>query len=347
MSYQHQFVIEEDGGNQLRGVLTLQESKGRGVQHREAKLELENERSLEIVFTHGPASAQIIYLSKRQITPNYAKVLGLKKPEKYLGKQVTLPGQLILGAERAHLFREAVDDCFRHPGLEDDITNAGQGNVVLIPVLREGIKYGIIKTLNDRFDFYIDEIVADAYHVEDTGGNIYRRGVSTVMFKDDDVLDATRQGVETAIVADSFASGQVLLGLFDTVVERLPSVKRLELIAPLASLHGLARIAAHAPAQLRIRVSILETVLDTLPPDHYWSAHFEAPEMHIQPSLQEDYVKWWGNDDHGNSIAATACAGYGWSEAFFNPRSQMEIINSELKRRHGLTVADIIERNSR
>ena len=52
-----------------------------------------------------------------------------------------------------------------------------------------------------------------------------------------------------------------------------------------------------------------------------------------------------GKDDAGNCIADTACAGYGWSEVFFSPRKQIQMINSQLQTRHNLTITDIIRRN--
>jgi len=83
-----------------------------------------------------------------------------------------------------------------------------------------------------------------------------------------------------------------------------------------------------------------------LPPDYYYSAHFEDPRFHICPDLEADYRAWWGKDAAGNDIADTACAGYGWSEVFYSPRKQIQMMNSQLTSRHGLTIADIVTRNS-
>ena len=46
-------------------------------------------------------------------------------------------------------------------------------------------------------------------------------------------------------------------------------------------------------------------------------------------------------------IAETACAGYGWSEVFYSPRKQIQMMNGQLGSRHGLNIADIVRRNSR
>jgi hypothetical protein len=72
---------------------------------------------------------------------------------------------------------------------------------------------------------------------------------------------------------------------------------------------------------------MFETLLNALPPDYYYSAHFSILEFHIDPELESEYHEWWGKDGVGNDIADTACAGYGWSEVFFNPRKQIEMMN--------------------
>jgi uracil phosphoribosyltransferase len=346
MSFEHSFSFEEAQGKSISGRVRFDEPHGVGVIYRDARLTLDSGREMPIVITHSPAAAQIFYLSKRHVTPSFASLLGLPNPAAMAGRRIQLPGQLIMGAERAHLFREAVDDCFRHPELEDFITEMGQERTVVVPVLREGIKYGIVKVLNDRFDFYLDEIVADASHVEDESDSIYGRDVQINVFKDADVLPQIRERVETVIVGDSIASGVVLIGLLEKLVEKFPALSNVELISPLSTIHGLARVADHAPEGLNVRAVVLETLLNALPPEFYWSAHYPGKEYHIRHDLQKDYEKWWGGDEDGNQIADTACAGYGWSEAFFNPRKQVALINSQLQERHGLTIAEIILRNN-
>jgi len=85
--------------------------------------------------------------------------------------------------------------------------------------------------------------------------------------------------------------------------------------------------------------------LNALPPDFYYSAHFNIPGFHICSDLQEEYHAWWGRDGQGNSIADTACAGYGWSEVFYSPRRQIRMMDEQLQMRHSLTTADIGRRN--
>ena len=117
--------------------------------------------------------------------------------------------------------------------------------------------------------------------------------------------------------------------------ERFDHIDQVEMVAPFATLRGLARLAATAP-QFRVRVHIFETILNALPPDYYYSAHFPEPEFHIRPELEEQYREWWGRRRAGNNIADTACAGYGWSEAFFNPSKQIQMIDEQLMARHQL-----------
>ena len=94
-----------------------------------------------------------------------------------------------------------------------------------------------------------------------------------------------------------------------------------------------------------MRVHIFDTLLNALPPDYYYSAHYNDAGIHIQPGIESEYRDWWGLDESGNDIADTACAGYGWSEVFYSPRKQIEMMNSQLMARHNLTIADIVTRN--
>jgi hypothetical protein len=138
----------------------------------------------------------------------------------------------------------------------------------------------------------------------------------------------------------------VLKEVITRVQERFDHLQRIEVIAPLATLRGLSRIARSGTAQgVPIRLHVFETILNALPPDYYYSAHYNNPEFHIVPDQERIYRDWWGQDTQGNFIADTACAGYGWSEVFFSPRKQIEMINAELAARHGLTIADIVRRN--
>ncbi len=130
------------------------------------------------------------------------------------------------------------------------------------------------------------------------------------------------------------------------IKERFEHIEQVEVIAPLATIRGLCNIAQSVVAQdVRVRIHVFETLLNALPPDYYYSAHYNIPELHIRPELQRDYREWWGMDQDGQYVADTACAGYGWSEVFFSPRKQINMINSQLESRHRLTIADIVRRN--
>ena len=37
--------------------------------------------------------------------------------------------------------------------------------------------------------------------------------------------------------------------------------------------------------------------------------------------------------------------GYGWAEAFFNPRKQIQMIDEQLMERHQLAISDLVKRN--
>jgi hypothetical protein len=69
--------------------------------------------------------------------------------------------------------------------------------------------------------------------------------------------------------------------------------------------------------------------------------------MHVCPDLEVAYREWWGEDNTGKMIADTACAGYGWSEVFYSPRKQIEMINGELGARHQMTIDQVVKRNFR
>jgi len=43
-----------------------------------------------------------------------------------------------------------------------------------------------------------------------------------------------------------------------------------------------------------------------------------------------------GQRQPGELLADTACAGYGWSEVFYSPRKQIQMINSQLQTRHNM-----------
>jgi hypothetical protein len=149
-----------------------------------------------------------------------------------------------------------------------------------------------------------------------------------------------------AFIADSIASGLVMKEVIARVKERFCNLQQVEVVSPLATIRGLCRLAHSDVAHnTRLRVHVFETLLNALAPDYYYSAHFNIPELHICPDLETSYRNWWGVDAEGRNIADTACAGYGWSEVFYSPRKQIQMMNNELMLRHHLKITDIIERN--
>lgn len=313
------------------------------ISFRKGMIEVENGNVMEVIFTHSRATTAFIYTSEQNISSSYRAILGYEADSER--ERVVLPGQLILGAERTALVQQGIADLLQSPALEELFKVKKQENIITLPVLREGMKYGLTEKIFENYGYYCNEVVSDAHHTVDEAETIYRRKVTQTLFKDADLTERGRRQVDTAMVADSIASGTVLLGVIKSLGQRLEGIKQLELISPLATLRGLARIAWYASKQQKIRAHVFETLLNPLPPDFYYSAHFPESQFHIDADAQSAYQKWWGEDGRGQKIADTACAGYGWSEAFFAPEKQIQMIEEELQERHGLTINTIISRN--
>jgi hypothetical protein len=217
---------------------------------------------------------------------------------------------------------------------------------VNIDIAREGLKYQVSEAIFDNYGYYCDEIVLDAHHVFDNTVPVYNRKVEMTLFKDKDLDQHQHENISVAFIADSIASGLVMRETITEIKKRFKNLERVEVIAPLATIRGLSRIAdTECRNGVKVRVHIFETILNALPPDYYYSAHHNIPEFHIRPDLEEAYRAWWGEDQQGNMIADTACAGYGWSEVFYSPHKQIEMINGELAQRHKMTIADVIMKN--
>jgi hypothetical protein len=314
------------------------------VCYRAGRLCLEDQRSIDLVFTHCAATAGFMYLWDTVPGPHLFDIIGL--PDQTLPlRSILLPGQILLGAARTELTGEAIRHTLRSPAFQQALAGVTQNNLVVLPVLREGAKYRIGNALFKNYGYYCDEALVDSHHVFDPTVPRYNRRVETTIVKDQDISPSQRKEKTIALVGDSIASGIVMLGVFKLLEERFEHIEQVEVIAPFATLRGLARLAYFGSPKFRVRVHVFETILNALPPDYYYSAHFAEPEFHIRPELEEDYRQWWGRDAAGNSIADTACAGYGWAEAFFNPRKQIQMIDEQLLERHHLSIADIVKRN--
>lgn len=346
------FSFPEDDSRSVDGTLELDKplpfhynSWGSGF-FRTGRILVEGCADLELVLYHTEATSAFMYLRNSQIDPNQFEIIGLQPEETAHNSTVLLPGQLCLGSERAKMITKAMKDIFGSPILKQSISAIGQQNMAVFPIAREGLKYHVSDAIYDNFGYYCDEIILDAHHVFDSSVPVYNRKVEMTLFKDKDLDRLQRENISMAFLADSIASGLVMKEVIARVNERFDQITQVEVISPLATVRGLCRIARSQCAQnTHIRVHVFETVLNALPPDYYYSAHFNIPEFHIRPDLEKEYREWWGTDAEGNYISDTACAGYGWSEVFYSPRKQIQMMNSQLTSRHNLTIADIIRRN--
>jgi hypothetical protein len=355
--FTYRFAYSEEDTSQVRGALELDEPlplldapQGSGF-YRPGKITLEGWPDLDLVLYHNQATSAFIYLCRSPVGANLLDLAGLNPAEIALaGDQaaggLVLPGQLCMGADRSNLIGRAIGDIIGSPVIGETLHPLRQDNVAVFPIAREGLKYQVAESLFDNYRFYCDEIVLDAHHVFDSSVPVYNRKVELTLFKDKDLDQQQREKIGVAFIADSIASGLVMKEVIAKIYERFDHLERVEIIAPLATVRGLCRIArSEFTRHLKVRLHVFETLLNALPPDYYYSAHYNIPELHIRPDLEKSYREWWGQDYQGNFIADTACAGYGWSEVFFSPRKQIKMINAELDRRHNLTIADLIRRN--
>jgi len=350
--YQYPFSFLEEDSTQVRGCLELdsplpfQYNTGGGGFYRPGKIKLEGGAELDLVLYHTAATSAFIYLRSCRVDANLLETVGLPAEEIARISTLRLPGQLCMGADRTNLIGRAIIDLFGSPALRETITAYRQQNLAIFPIAREGLKYQVADAIFENYQYYCDEIVLDAHHVFDSSVPVYNRKVEMTLFKDKDLDRQQRENISVAFLADSIASGLVMKEVIARVKERFDRIQRVEVVSPLATVRGLCRIArSECTPETRVRVHVFETLLNALPPDYYYSAHFNIPEFHIRPELEQEYRQWWGKDETGNFIADTACAGYGWSEVFYSPRKQIQMMNSQLGARHNLTIAEIVRRN--
>lgn len=348
----YQFSFSEGGSDRITGQLTLEEplpyqdnSGGSGF-YRPGRLELESGSHLDLVMYHNQATSAFIYLRECPVDTHLMDIIGLARKDFPGSGHLILPGQLCLGSDRSRVIGDAFKDMFASPLLAGTIQSYRQQNLAIFPIAREGLKYQVAEAIFQNFGYYCDEIVLDAHHVFDSSVPVYNRKVELTLFKDKDLDKHQRENVRVAYLADSIASGLVMREVIEKVHQRFDHLKQVEVISPLSTIRGLCRLAStESTRDIRVRVHVFDTLLNALPPDFYYSAHFHIPEFHIRPDLEEDYRAWWGNDSAGRHIADTACAGYGWSEVFYSPRKQIQMMNSQLMSRHNLTIADIVLRS--
>jgi len=347
--FSYDFAFSDVEANEVVGYLELDNPipYGRGTSfYRPGRIALEGCGGMDLVLYHNPATASFMYLRDSPVDANLLELVGLTPAEIGHLPSIVLPGQLCLGSDRAQLIRTAIKDMFSSPALRTTISTRSQQNLAVFPIAREGLKYQVTEAIFDNYGYYCDEVVLDAHHVFDSSVPIYNRKVEMTIFKDKDLDRQQRENISIAFIADSIASGLVMRETIERVKERFAHIQEVNVIAPLATIRGLCRIGKTECLQdTRVRLHVFETLLNALPPDYYYSAHFSSPEFHIRPDMDADYRAWWGLDSQGSAIADTACAGYGWSEVFYSPRKQIQMINSQLQERHNLTIADIVRRN--
>jgi len=346
------FQFLEEDNSKITGTLELEEplpfidTNGGSGFYRPGMLRVDGCDGLEVVVYHSPATAAFIYMRDHPVDKLLLKTIGLSEGEIPDVFTLRLPGQLCLGSQRTKVIGQAIQDLFAAQALRSSIHGYQQENLAIFPIAREGLKYQVAEAIYENYGYYCDEIVLDAHHVFDLSVPVYNRKVEMTLFKDKDLDQHQRENIRVAFIADSIASGLVMKEVIVKVKERFDHLKQVEVLSPLATIRGLCRIAKSECVQrLRVRVHVFETLLNALPPDYYYSAHINTPELHIRPDLEREYRQWWGKDREGKMIADTACAGYGWSEVFFSPRKQIQMINGELQSRHQMTIAEIVRRN--
>jgi hypothetical protein len=351
-NFSYPFNFTEDINNPINGELRFetptpyQDKKGQTGFSRKALLGGKNIQDLELVFYDNPATASFMYLRETIVNGKFLEIVGLSSGKTIKPHKQALPGQLCLGPERSALIGEAMMHIFSSPDVSNVVRKYNQHEIAVFPIAREGLKYQVADSLFTNFGYYCDEVVLDAHHVFDSSVPVYNRVVELTLFKDKDLDQQQKENIKVAYLADSIASGLVMKEVIARVSERFENLERIEVVAPLATIRGLCRLAqAETARRVHLRVHVFETILNALPPDYYYSAHFKESGFHIHPELEEAYRKWWGFDKDGIEIAETACAGYGWSEVFYSPRKQIQMINNQLTARHGLTIADIVKRN--
>lgn len=352
--FNYKFQFLEDPLNPIHGELTLGEVTSykdkleNSCFFRQGSLLVNGTHNLDLVFYNNTATEKFIYMRETNLDDKFLQLLGMDNRGFDAARTQTLPGQLCLGPERSSLIGEAMMQIFNSPPLRDTVEKFNQHNLAVFPIAREGLKYQVADALFSNFGFYCDEVVLDAHHVFDSSVPVYNRTVELTLFKDKDLDQHQKENITVAFLADSIASGLVMKEVIARVSERFENLERIEVVSPLATIRGLCRLAqAETTRHVHLRVHIFETILNALPPDFYYSAHFKDPGFHMRQELETAYRDWWGLDKNGLEIAETACAGYGWSEVFYSPRKQIQMMNNQLGARHELTIAEIVRRNFR
>ena len=288
--FKYKFDFLEDPDNPIHGELTLddpvayEDKQGIKGFFRQGNLQVNGNQNLDIVFYDNEPAEKFIYLREGRVDENFLELIGVDDGISIIKKTQVLPGQLCLGPERSSLIGEAMAHIFSSPLLNKTIRKYGQHNLAVFPIAREGLKYQVADALYTNFGYYCDEVVLDAHHVFDSSVPVYNRTVELTLFKDKDLDQHQKENITVAFLADSIASGLVMKEVIARVSERFENLERIEVVSPLATIRGLCRLAqAETARRVHLRVHIFETILNALPPDFYYSAHYKDPGFHIRP----------------------------------------------------------------
>lgn len=296
--------------------------------HRTGRLVLDSGRSLSLVCRHSAAAAALTYLHQIQIDDDWRRLIGL--PNQTGSQTMTAPAQFVLGNERARLLSRGIRDMLNTTDLNGTLKQIASEHIAAIPILREGAHFGLSDNLRTTCGYDIEELPITARRAE-TSQQI------ALSFQDQILTDAHRERMALALVGGNISNGQAHTAILDFLHRRFPRLTRVELLAPQASLQGMARLLAFASPGLTLRAHLFETPLDG-------DAHFPHPEFHIRPDLASVYRAWWGRDPMGFPIATMPCAGIDGAIPLFDPLRQIRILNTLLKERHRTTLSRIFTR---
>ena len=192
----YEFEISDNDQERISGRICLDDpvKDDEELVYRAGCCELDSGQNVELNLTHSAATAGFIYTHECELTPGFFEIVGLEPDIDWDGiKRITLPGQLVMGAERTRLIGRGVRDTLKAPCLREMMEGGSQENVVAISVLREGIKYQIADAILDTYGYFCDEVLTDAHHTLDETVSSYRRRVLISLFKDDDLTGDQRE----------------------------------------------------------------------------------------------------------------------------------------------------------
>lgn len=296
--------------------------------YRTGRIALDSGRSLSLVCRHSTAAAALTYLHQIQIDDDWRRLVGL--PDQTGSQTMPAPAQFVLGNERARLLSRGIRDMLSTTDLNNALKQTASEQIAAIPILREGAHLGLSDGLRTACGYALEELPIAARRAESSAQ-------IALSFQDQILTDAHRERMVLALVGGNISDGQTHIAILNFLHRRFPRLTHIELMAPQASLQGMARLLALAGPGLTLRAHLFETPLDG-------DAHFPHPEFHIRPDLASAYRAWWGRDPMGFPIATMPCAGTDGSIPLFDPLRQIRTLNALLKERHRTTLSHVFTR---